>query len=177
MDSRRDSQKPQGSRSRFARALLSLFLAVLLFCRTVPAAADAVKVAAAAAASASSSVPLLVSLKIGMPAPFDGVLLNPPAVAQIAATADTQKRSCDLRVEEETSKVRAFSDAKLADKDAELKDAKSTLGLQIADRDAQIKRLQDSQSGPSTFTSLAFVTGGVFVGFSVGAVLFGLLHR
>lgn len=110
--------------------------------------------------------PMMVPLQKGWVAPFTGVLLNPPAVAQITVDAKNAKKECDLRVGAEVSKEKAYGDTRLKDKDSELKYTKETLGEQVKLRDAEIARLRKEttdKSGSVIWWGVGGFAGGVIL--------------
>ena len=110
--------------------------------------------------------PLMVPLQKGWVAPFTGVLLNPPAVAQITVDSKNSKKECDIRIESEVSKEKAYGDIRLKDKDGELKYAKETLGEQIKLRDIEVNRLRKEtidKSGSAIWWSAGGFAGGVIL--------------
>lgn len=134
---------------------------------------DTMRTVSAPTVSASPSLmsPVLVPMTKGQVAPFTGVLLNPPAVAQITVDKENQKKECDLSIKRESETQKALADRALKDKDSELTYTRDTLTQQIKSRDEAIARLQKdtlSSSGNGLIWGIVGFAGGVLM--TVGIV-------
>lgn len=145
-------------------ALITVF-AFILFVSPGYASDEKLRTTTAPTVTATAPIPpaLIVVLKKGQPAPWDGALLNPTAVAQIAVDKENAKKECDIRVTAEVSKQKAFDDTKLADKESELKYTRDTLTSQIKSRDAELESLR-KRSADSSGNWVWWLSGGVVAG-------------
>ena len=115
--------------------------------------------------------PLIVVLKKGQLAPWDGVLLNSTATAQITVDKENSKKECDITVKSEVDKQKAFDTVKLADKESELKYTRDTLTAQVKSRDAELDAMRKrsaSSSGDWVLWMSLGAAGGIVL--TVGAV-------
>lgn len=94
--------------------------------------------------STSSSVvttPMIAPLKAGERAPFDGVLLNPQAVASVVATIDNIPNQIAVETKKATATADASCSLKITNVTIELEYQKKTAELRIKNQDQQIELL------------------------------------
>jgi len=154
------------------KAISSLLIATML-AASVPAWADppatpAPAVTATASATAPTPPPVISPLQKGQAAPYTGVLLSPPAVAQIVAQQDTSKAAAALAIQHQ-SEIDAAQQKYALDSAATTCTAdKTILQAQVTDGQKQnqilTQQLKSATSGPGApvWIGVGFV-GGVVV--------------
>jgi hypothetical protein len=140
------------------KALTSL-LTVAVLASTVPAWADPL---------APTPPPIVTPLKQGQAAPWTGVLLSPPAVAQVVAQHDISKEVIDLAVKHQVELDAAQQNYALSSATTTCTADKTVLQAQVTDYNTQNKilneQLKKATSGLSTpvWIGIGFA-GGVVV--------------
>ena len=141
-----------GARHRTVRRALSILLVLALTLATCLSHADE---------------PRIVPLAGGAPAPWAGVLLNPPAVAQISVDLERAHEECALRVEREVSLLRAEDERRAAEERATARRVVAELeaGKGRAEGDARALRdrlrVVEARPGPYLWMGLGALGGVV----------------
>lgn len=120
--------------------------------------------------SATIMPPVISPVKKGQLVPFDGIILNMTAAAQITVDKENAKKECDLLVKEQVDKQKAFDDTSLKDKNSELEYTKNTLGKQLKDREDQINEMRKenvSSSSSGLTWGIVGTAGGVILTVSI----------
>lgn len=153
-----------------AKLLLALVLVFQLVFPAVAYAADPVPVV-------DVTQPLLLPLKVGDKAPWPGVLLNAPAVAQIKVNLDSAKAECDIEVRKAQDIVKAQATFELANEKASHEKDKAVDAAVIKEKTLTVadlqKRLDESEkSRPNVYlwTGVGVVGGVVLTVLTVFAV-------
>jgi len=118
--------------------------------------------------------PILLDIKKGQKSPFDGILLNPPAAAQILTTQKFTEKECDLRTEFELEKQKVkleliIQTARLR---TEYTETKYFSLLQI--KNDEIFRLQELALERPNDYSHWWLSGGVVVGIALSLSVFAI---
>ena len=146
------------------RKFVSLLVAILLVCISMPCLADPPAVAIAPVMLYTS--PVITPLTKGQPAPFSGVLLTPEAVAKIIAEAQDCPKRIKIEVDHARDVQKAEDNKVLADTKADAERDTKVLQAGIASRDGQIKDLTTAlqKSESSRKNNWLWVGGGTLVG-------------
>lgn len=91
--------------------------------------------------STISTTPMVAPLKAGDRAPFDGVLLNPQAVASVVATIDNIPNQISVETKKATATADASCSLKITNVTIELEYQKKVADLRIKNQDQQIELL------------------------------------
>lgn len=145
---------------QFISALLVITMLALV---TVPSIASAQP---APTVTTTIMPPVITPVKKGQLVPFDGVLLNATATAQITVDKENASKECSITVNNEVEKQKAFDTTTIHDKDSEIKYTKDSLQQIIDDRDSQIKKMRDenvSSSGSGLTWGIIGFGGGVVI--------------
>lgn len=161
----------------FLRSLVAMTVVLCFVTSHVRAWADDEKLRTTPPPTVTTTItapPAIVAVYKGGIVPFTGVLLNPAAVAQVIVDAKNAKAECDIRIEREVSKEKSFSDARLKDKDTELKYTKDTLSEQIRLRDVELDRIRNErikESSGNVWWAVGGAVGGVVVTLAITFVV------
>ena len=112
----------------------SLFIAIIIFTLTFPPSLFAQELL---------EQPMVMDLKKGQKAPFDGIFLNSIAAAQMLAEKKYTLEECNIEIEFELEKQKAKFDLMLESANLSLEAANSRHGAIIKIKDDEIKRLQE----------------------------------
>ncbi len=114
------------------------------------------------------AAPTISPMLKGQKAPFNGILLNAPAVATIKVELDTAKEKCAIEITKQVSVCQANCDLKLAVSAAALEKEKAISSVLIKSRDQTIidisKKLEDSEKSrpnPVVWAGVGIVAGVV----------------
>lgn len=132
-------------------------------------------------APTSQNGELIVPLRQDVPAPFNGVLFNGPAVARVEVEFQAQRQRCQIERTRDLGLVVARYNADVASLHLALDTQERTANVLIESRDldvARLNRLLESQtrasSGPHIGEGMIWAGGGFIVGAMVvgGIVIF-----
>ena len=118
--------------------------------------------------------PILIDLKEGHKAPFDGILLNPPAAAKMLATQNFTEEKCILLTEFELEKQKAKLDLMISNLNLRIESAEEKHTSLIQIRDEEIMRLQSiSMESPNEYSHW-WLAGGVVAGIALTISVFAI---
>lgn len=124
------------------------------------------------AQQASEAPPKVTEIKKDTPAPFDGVLLNPSAAAQMLANKKYIDLECKLKIDLELDKLKAKNDLLLKSLQTSLDASNKKYDSIIAIKDEEIYRLTDiAMESPSDYSHW-WAAGGFLVGAAVSLGIF-----
>ena len=118
--------------------------------------------------------PIVIELKKGQKAPYDGVFLNAIAAAQILTDKKYTIEECELEIDYELEKEKAKCNLSLESLQASLDFAESKYISLLDIKDQEIDRLQEMvEDSPSDYY-VWWLTGGVLAGIALTVSVFAL---
>lgn len=121
----------------------------------------------------------LYGISLGMPAPFDGVILNESAAAWLESEADAVQERCQLFVTRRVGELTARLTAETDRLELRISTMEEVHGIELRAREAQIEalmRLNEAarNSGPQWWEQALWIGGALIVGLGAG-ILIGFL--
>ena len=148
---------------------MSQFLSILLcFCLIFPAPLFAQE----AGPTEEVEKPKVVEIKAGEPAPFDGVILNPSAAAQMLANQKFLEAGCKLQVDFEISKLQAQHDLLYNNLQLNLNTTEKKYNAILEIKDEEIERINQIALESSNDYSHWWAAGGFLLGAAVALGIF-----
>lgn len=144
------------------RKIFCLLLSLIVIFHSLPAYAQ--QLPSIVSAPGDTTDPVISPLQKNQKAPFSGVLLNPPAVAQIKVELDTAEQKCKIETNRSVSVCQAQCDKKTNDLIAENERLQAIASAREKSQQSQILELQNvikkSTSGPSPGLWVGLGTAG-----------------
>jgi hypothetical protein len=114
----------------------------------------------------------LIEIKKNDPAPFDGVLLNPPAAAQMLANEKYLKEGCQIKIDYELSKLQAQHDLVLKSLQISLETSEKKYDSIMMIKNEEIERLNEIALENSGDYSHWWAAGGFVAGALISLGIF-----
>ena len=116
--------------------------------------------------------PKVVEIEKGEASPFDGVVLNPTAAAQMLANQKYAEPNCKLKIDYELSKQKAAHDMLLENLNASLEATNTKYDSIIEIKDTEIERLGELALENSNDYSALWAAGGFILGVAASIGIF-----
>ena len=116
--------------------------------------------------------PKIVEIEEGEASPFDGVLLNPTAAAQMLANQKFAEPNCKLKIDYELAKQKAACYLLLGNLNAGLEATDKKYNSIIEIKDAEIERLNEIALESANDYSAFWAAGGFVLGVAVSVGIF-----
>ena len=97
-------------------------------------------------------------------APFEGVLFNKEATAELLVLEERVRLNCEATLNYELQRQRTEFDLELSNLNIRLESLQEEYDLRISEKDLEIARLQDSLLNRSPQNRALWVAGGVAIG-------------
>ena len=121
---------------------------------------------------AYSAEAVMLELGKNQKAPFSGTLLNPPALAEIAATSEQQKNQCILKEEFATQREKTRCDLLVSSVSARLDASRAAFETIVEIKNDEIDRLISiAAEQPNKYNHWWFA-GGMVVGIATSIAIF-----
>ena len=140
---------------------------LLCFCLVFPASLFAQE-----APAGPVEKPKVVEVKAGDSIPFDGVLLNPAAAAQMLANQKFLEAECKLKIDFEISKLQAQHDLLYNNLQLNLSSTKEKYTAILDIKDQEIERVNQIALESSSDYSHWWAAGGFLLGAAVALGIF-----